>query len=348
MKPVAIDLFAGGGGTTLGLRRAGFDVRVAVEKDETKASTLLRNHHQTMVLGIPGTHGDVRLLKGRSLSSLAGLKRSRLDLLVACPPCQGFSTRGKREIHDPRNRLYVEFVRIASEMRPRAVVFENVPGIAILYHGKFLGDLGRKLEKIGYRTAVWHLHGRDLGIPQARERVFVIGLRNRQPGSPPKRRRVVTVWEAIGDLPVSHSGPALHERALPYRSKPLSAYAASLRGRNENVTGCERTRHQPYLVRRFRSLRWLQWDPSTRHRRLHPNQLAPTLTAGSRTQTACRPVHPYADRVLTIREAARIASFPDWYRFPVQTAEAWSQIGNAVPPLMGETVFRRVRSFLGK
>jgi DNA (cytosine-5)-methyltransferase 1 len=99
-------------------------------------------------------------------------------------------------------------------------------------------------------------------------------------------------------------------------------------------------------VKRFRKIKWGQRDRPTDHRRLHPHKPAPTITAGTRSLTSCRPIHPYADRVLTVREAARLASFPDWYEFPPLTAEAWSQIGNSVPPLMAKAVFGRVKSFL--
>lgn len=331
----------------MGLSRAGFSVRVAVDIDPARALSLAANHPRTRVLGIPGTCGDVREISGAELVAMSGLSEQVLDLLVACPPCQGYSLQGRRDADDPRNHLYREFVRLASELRPLALTFENVPGMASLNRGLFLSDLLDSLEMIGYESVVWRLRASELGVPQMRERIFVVGLRGQEPGTPPRKRREVSVWDAIADLPVLPPRPRGSEwRKARYRRRPRSSYAAALRGRRTTVTGCERTDHDPSLVERFRKLRWEEVDPPTWHRRLHPHKPAPTLTAGSRSRTACRPVHPYAHRVLTVREAARLASFPDWYRFPNNTAEAWSQIGNSVPPLMARAVFARLRSFL--
>jgi len=349
MGPVAIEVFAGAGGAGLGLTWAGFDTRVAVEIDATKAATYALNHPGTRVLGADGTCGDVRRVTGKDLASVAEIDDTQPDLLVGCPPCQGFSVGGKRDPNDPRNRLYLEFVRLAGELRARSVVFENVPGFVSLHDGIFFRDLKSRLEKIGYKTAVWFLQASDLGVPQTRMRVFVVGIRDKAPGAPPPRKRgpKTNVWDSIADLPVA--GP--REKGAPsaflsYRGPPRSAYAAFLRGQNVKVDSCERTRHEPGLVERFRAMRWGEMDQPTRHRRLHPYRPAPTITAGTRDSTSCRPVHPYANRVLTVREAARLASFPDWYEFPPLIAESWSEIGNCVPPLMAQAVFGSVNSFL--
>ena len=324
-------------------------MKVAVELDPAKAATFSANHPKTEVLGHAGSCGDVRQTKGEKLMKLARLGHRRLDLLVACPPCQGFSTIGKRDPQDPRNKLYLEFVRLAREMSPKAVVFENVPGIQRLYRGTFLDNLTKKLKELGYKVATWRLLASDLGVPQHRERIFVVGLRRRKPGRPPNKRKKVFPWEALADVPTSKSGvdnSNPKHRPLKYRRSSLSKYARQLRGTNTTVTACRLTRHDPDLVDRFRLLKWGEKDPSTNHRRMHPNSEGPTITAGTRSMTACRPVHPYADRVLTVREAARLTSFPDWYQFPPEVAEAWSQIGNSVPPLMAKAVFQRVRTFL--
>ena len=346
-SPTAIELFAGAGGSTLGMKRAGFEVRAAVEIDPAKVTSLVTNHPRIPVLGLGDSDGDVRRIDGDELTSFAGLNGSRLDTLVACPPCQGYSTGGKKDPTDPRNSLYLEFVRLAKELQPSSVVFENVPGMETMYQGRFLKDLLGRLNGIGYLTTVWHLKASDLGVPQIRERIFVLGLLGRVPGKPPRKRRALHVWNAIADLPVIPTRPrGAKSRAAPYRGTPRSSYAAKLRGKRSSVTGCERTRHAKSLVDRLRLLRWDQVDSPTWHRRLHPRKPATALTAGTRSLTACRPVHPYAHRVLTVREAARLASFPDWYAFPDHTAEAWSQIGNSVPPLMARAVFMRLRSFL--
>jgi DNA (cytosine-5)-methyltransferase 1 len=346
-QPVAVDLFAGAGGTTLALRQAGFRVPLAVEIDPTKALTLLRNHPGTCVLGVDGSIGDVRAL---TLSDLyrAGLSKEKpVDLLVGCPPCQGYSTQGRRDPNDPRNDLFLDFVRLAADLHPRSIVVENVPGMASLDGGRFLSTLLSGLSGLGYDVDVWKQRACELGVPQHRRRLFVVAFRGGERPSPPSPTRAPTVWEAIGDLP-SVAFRELEARGgkVPYSTPPLSNYAAYLRGRKRAVSGVEITRHTPGLVKRFTRLGFGERDSKTRHIRLDPDEFAPTITAGSRMRTACRPVHPREHRVLTVREAARLASFPDWYEFSPQIAEAWCQIGNAVPPLMAEAVFGQVRMSL--
>ena len=331
----------------MGLKYAGFDTRVAVEIDQVKAETYSANHPDTVVLGAGGTCGDVRKVSGREIANLAKLGDSKPDILVGCPPCQGYSLLGKRNPDDPRNFLYLEFVRLTKEMRPKSIVMENVPGLETLHGGTFLRAVRSRLRRLGYSTVVWHLQASDFGVPQNRRRVFVVGILGKKPGAPPLSRKgkQVRVWEAIADLPAGK--PRRNASVLRYyRRQPRSKYAARLRGTRSRVDACDTTVHAESLVKRFSRIRWGKLDRPTHHRRLHPWRCAPTITAGSRTRTSCRPIHPFADRVLTVREAARLASFPDAYEFPSHIAESWSQIGNAVPPLMARAVFSRVRSFL--
>jgi DNA (cytosine-5)-methyltransferase 1 len=343
----AIDLFAGAGGTTLALKRAGFDVPVAVEIDPAKADTLHRNQPATKVLGANGTCGDVtKLGAGDIARSLPG-EADRCDVVVGCPPCQGYSLQGSRNPRDPRNRLFEDLLRLAISLRPSAVVMENVPGMGSLSGGRFLSSFLSGLEGAGYSTTIWNLRASDFGVPQCRERLFAIGMRDGELLASPKKVSPPTVWQAIADLPtapydVVAGGQTHHD----YPGPAMSAYASALRGRKRRVSGVAVTRHDPGVSARLARLKVGQVDPQTRHRRLDPNGLATTITAGSRMRTACRPVHPYEGRVLTVREAARLASFPDWYEFPDNIAEAWSQIGNAVPPLMAQAVFESVRDAL--
>lgn len=345
-KPIAIDLFAGAGGTTLALKRSGFDVPVAIEIDPVKAATLFRNQPDTAVLGLQGTNGDVTKVVSTDIYR-AGLPRDRpLDLLVACPPCQGYSTQGKQNPRDPRNFLFEHVLRLAAALRPKAVVVENVPGMASTADGTFLSQLLSGLQGLGFETEVWKLTASRFGVPQDRQRLFIVAASDVV--SPPRGRgRSPTTWEAIADLPETTFRPAARRAVLiGYRRASISGYASQLRGRQKGVTGVEKSRHARRLVRRISHLRWGEIDPLTKHRRLHPFRPASTLTAGTRTRTACRPIHPYRNRTLTVREAARLASFPDWYEFHPVISEAWNEIGNAVPPLMAQAVFQRVRSAL--
>lgn len=335
MRPIAIDLFSGAGGTCLGLEKAGYDVKIAVEIDPFKAETLAINHPKTKVLGHGGTAGDIRKISSDDL--MAG----PVDLMVACPPCQGFSLLGNRDPSDKRNDLSMEFVRLALAIKPNRVVMENVMGMASMESGAVLKGVVSKLQENGYSVTIWSLDSADYGVPQSRKRLFVIGALGAALPSPPQKKDRVSVWEAIRDLPSIRSAIIRGKESvpIPYKRDAISDYAILMRGDLWEVANCELTEHAQLIKTRFSKLRWDETDPSTRHRRLHPQKVSPTLTAGSRSRTACRPVHPYADRVITVREAARLASFPDSYVFPSNKAEAWSQIGNCVPPLMAEAVF---------
>ncbi len=341
--PTAIDLFSGVGGTALGLEWAGFDLRLAVDFDPSKAKWLAKNHPGRTVLGVEGTEGDVRRLQAADLLSEARLKPGELDLLVGCPPCQGYSVQGNRVIGDRRNFLYRRYLALVADMRPAVVGFENVPGIETLGDGRFISDLLSELDSLGYSVRAIRANARRFGVPQDRERLFVIGTAEGKPPRPHEREKERRVGTAIADLPERRLVPRETESvAIPYTAEPTSGYADALRTADEDpgVRNCEVSRHAQDILARFRDLEPGDADPATHHRRLRADEPSTTLTAGTPSRTACRPIHPSKDRVLTAREAARLTSFPDWYRFPRQIAEAWCLIGNAVPPLMARDVFR--------
>ncbi len=344
-KPVAIDLFAGAGGATLGLRHAGFAVPVAVEIDKTKAAYLKLNNPATRVIGTNG-EGDIRSLSSATILHAAGLSEVDIDLVVGCPPCQGFSLLGNREPEDERNVLFRDFLRIGLEIGPSVFVFENVPGILSLNGGSALRELKSGLEKADYRTGLWDLNAADYGVPQMRRRLFMIAVEGEDlPVAPsPSPRSRVSTWDAIADMPESARKtrpPSTVE--VPYAGPAVSAYARRLRGSRRSVSNCEVTVHSAELKARFAELKSGDADEATWHRRLDPRKPAPTITAGTRTRTACRPVHPFKNRVLTVREAARLTGFPDWYEFPPTISEAWQEIGNSVPPPLAARVFASLK-----
>lgn len=342
-RPTAIDLFSGVGGTALGLEWAGFDVRLAVDCDAAKARWLARNHPDSKVLGLEGTVGDVLKIKPATLLSEAGVSKGGLSLLAGCPPCQGYSLQGNRDVKDVRNLLYRRYITFVDALRPAVIGFENVPGMETIGDGRFLADLLSELDRIGYDVRAFHANAKSFGLPQDRERIFVVGRLHSSPSLPVERDETEGSGPSIIDLPER----ALIEdervsRPVAYRSNPASPYARALRydRRRPKVRNCEVTRHSVEIIRRFHDLECGKSDEQTRHRRLDPDEPSTTLTAGNPSRTACRPIHPVRDRVLTVREAARLTSFPDWYQFPRQVAEAWCLIGNAVPPLMARDVFR--------
>lgn len=340
--PTTVDVCAGGGGLSLGFYSAGFRVVAALEIDAVAATTHRSNFPDSIVFG-PGdgrdSQGDLTKVTGGELLKAIGLERGQLGLLMGGLPCQGFSLMGNRLVSDPRNWLYLDFVRLIDELRPEAYFIENVPAMESIDDGSIFNDLLARLRALGYSATSSVINAATYGVPQLRTRLFVVGRRDgvavKLPSGPLDEARYTTVQDAIHDLPsdlsqVPMGGPF----ELPYASKASSHYARLMRGSSTLVTNCVPTHHDEEVKSRLRALAPGETEPMTRHRRLDPSRPAWTLRAGSRTRTACRPIHPNEPRVITIREAARLGSFPDEFEFPQEKAPAHMLIGNSVPPLL--------------
>lgn len=338
----AVEICAGGGGMSTGIAQAGFDVRAAAEIDPDQAAVFARNHPTTRLL--QGSQGDIRSLSGERLMEAAGLARGDLDLLAGGIPCQGFSSNGKRRLADPRNSLWTHVPRLARETGARLVVVENVPGMLSLGNGKFVAGLRAGLEHEGYVVSILKVDAADYGVPQHRKRLFIVGAPDAVE-LPPKPKAPVSVWEALRDLPEGPADdPAVNE-GLPYAAPP-SDYARALRGDQKRVMDCAVVNHADFLVKRFRLLKAGQRDEPTRHRRLHARRPSYTMLAGAKTITACRPVHPYRHRVLTVREGARLFGYPDSYRFAPTVQKSWYALGNSVPPPLASAMFSHLAALL--
>jgi DNA (cytosine-5)-methyltransferase 1 len=273
------------------------------------------------------------------------------DVLVGGPPCQGFSIRGRRKPDDHRSALSFRFAEIAVELAPRVVVMENVGGLLTM------GDTAERLRAVlasgGYANAAWRkVSAPDFGIPQRRLRVLLLGTRQGSiPAAPdliPIGARRTTVADALAGLPRPRSKPNLpSEGQLPYPIRARwSPYALALRSSTGGVSGNQRTEHLENVGARLASLRQGGYDTQTGYRRLRAQGVSFTLRAGTRRRTAFRPIHPSAARVITVREAARLQSFPDWYEFDEVLSLAHVQIGNSVPPLLARAVGEAVRGLV--
>ncbi len=409
-RPVAVDLFAGAGGLSLGLEQAGFDVAAAVEYDPVHAAAHKFNFPKTTVLCTDVARLETKALRHAVESGLTAHGRNlkewdgEVDLVAGGPPCQGFSLIGKRLVDDVRNRLVFHFVRLVVAMRPRYFVMENVPGMTTGGHASILDELIREFEKAGYRFPAEHkyrvLNAADFGVPQERRRLFLIGTRKdipvvahtpdptvraapKRPGEGPKgscaessSSRLVegpTVWDAVGDLPNLNGFPSLLDsdetRLSPKRlllmENAASRYARLLRciesdskdlshlriWDRETLTASMRTEHTDESIKRFKATACGQTEPVSRFYKLHPEGLCNTLRAGSGSErgafTSPRPLHPHYPRVLSNREAARLHSFPDWFRPHATKWHGFRQIGNSVPPLLGRAVGAQVVKALG-
>jgi DNA (cytosine-5)-methyltransferase 1 len=354
-KPIVVDVFSGVGGLTLGFHRSGFDVIASFDVDPINITTYHENFPHTL-----SVRADVSKLTGSEARKLIGLPES-VDIDVVCggPPCQGFSLIGKRLSDDPRNRLLVEFARLIGELRPKYFVIENVAGLMFGKARNVLAEALRLLRKAGYRwvTPIRILNSTDYGVPQTRKRVIVLGYRANQtsPKYPKKRSRKVTVREALGDLYViGRRKSLLHRDEFAGKLGRSTAYSRRLRSRSQagvSLTGCQRCSHDPEVIQRFKKTNPGTSEPISRFHRLHLDRPSPTLRAGTGKDkgsfTAARPIHPTQPRCITVREAARLHSFPDWFQFHPTQWHGFRQVGNSVPPSLAWVVAKEIQSALG-
>ena len=344
---IGIDLFAGAGGMSLGAFKAGIKVEFAVELDKFAAKTYGRNHPRSVL-----HQGDIRAITKQKLQPW--LNRSDQVVVFGGPPCQGFSWSNARTRNTANraNWLFMEFIRVVRFLKPAWVVFENVQGIVDTADGVFVQQISDRLENLGYALYSARLNALNFRVPQDRTRFFLVGSRDRCtftfPLPQPER---LTVDDAIRDLPLLENGESKCWHAYG-RARP-SEYARNLR---EELTGCCNhlvTHNAPFVLRRYQFIppggNWEHIparlmknyaDCSRCHtgiyRRLKAD--APSVVIGNFRKNML--IHPTQDRGLSVREAARIQSFPDSYTFCGSIGFQQQQVGNAVPPLLAESVFR--------
>ena len=371
-RPLAIDLFAGAGGMSLGFEQAGFDVIAAIEYDPIHAAVHEFNFPYAKTIC-----ADATKLNGTDILRCSGLSQGQVDLVFGGPPCQGFSLMGKRLADDPRNSLVFHFCRLVSEIKPRFVVMENVAGLAIGGARSVLEAVISMLHEDGYdvRTPVLTLNAAHYGVPQDRRRLFVLACHAGEslPEYPlqthvlPHEESVFslphcpTVQEAIGDLPdIDNFEDLWVKDSVPYNPGPASVYARQLRGDIANdcdfshpriyhhnlLTSSMRTEHTDISIKRFAATQGGETEPVSHFLRLPLNGVCNTLRAGTASDrgafTSPRPIHPVFPRCISVREAARLHSYPDWFRFHVTKWHGFRQIGNSVPPLLAWAVAKQI------
>jgi DNA (cytosine-5)-methyltransferase 1 len=378
-RPIAIDLFAGAGGMSLGFEQAGFDVAAAVEIDPVHCAVHKFNFPDTVI--IPRS---VAGLSAKDLRAVAGIGQKTVDCVFGGPPCQGFSLIGQRVLDDPRNSLVLEFVRLVAEIEARTFVFENVKGLTVGKHRAFLDELVAAFDRAGYAVRLpWSvLDAARYDTPQHRQRLILFGARKGElvPDYPPpvcnaadERRPIAglppgpTCEAALGDLPDADIFPALVDSDTIYTDrfgKP-SRFAASLRAQTNDawhygyvrewspqlLTSSARTAHSDISRRRFAETTPGDVEPISRFFKLAADGLSNTLRAGTDGArgafTSPRPIHYRYNRCVTVREMARLHGFPDWFRFHATKWHGGRQIGNAVPPPLARAVASSVIDGLG-
>ncbi len=339
---------------SLGAAWAGIDVRAAVEVKPAACQTFIKNHPNTKLIA-----NDIRQVKQIDIPN-----RDRELVLFGGPPCQGFSTSNQRtrDIDNDNNWLFCEFIRMVRLIQPEWVVFENVAGIVHTAGGYFVRSLETRLRRAGYRTSSALLNALDFGVPQRRTRFFLIASRDQTPPdlAPPQQRQLpITVAQAIADLPVLRNGSSTDVRT--YRTKPRSPYAASLRNGGKECSGHLVSRNAEDIVSRYpyipqggnwedipKRMMGSYFDTSRCHTGIYKRLVAdePSVVLGNFRKNML--IHPTQNRGLSVREAARLQSFPDDYEFCGSIGLKQQQVGNAVPPLLARGVFKAIVSHLGR
>jgi DNA (cytosine-5)-methyltransferase 1 len=353
-KIIGIDLFSGAGGMSLGAKEAGIDVRLAVENDFFACETYRHNLPNTALFD-----KDIRLLTEQSF----GLPSKSNIILFGGPPCQGFSTSNQktRNVNNENNWLFEEFVRVIKLLKPSPqwIVFENVKGFSETADGVFLDKVISDLESLKYNVSFKKLNAVDFGVPQKRTRFFVVGNLDGVIFKFPNPSSLVhhTVMDALKDLPSLEVGA--NENWKEYGYELPSLYGKSLRGELQKSANHQVTRNSELIISRYRHIpqggNWqniptnlLQnYKDFTRchtgiYHRLNEN--TPSIVIGNYRKNML--IHPSQDRGLSVREAARLQSFPDWFEFKGSIGFQQQQVGNAVPPLLAKAVFKKITDYL--
>ncbi len=368
-RPVAVDFFCGAGGMSLGFEQASFDIVYATDIDGHHVAVHSRN--------FPNCRTVCQPIEDFHLGELTDIIEDvgEIDLVFGGPPCQGFSNMGLRDSKDPRNTLVDRFAKVIQMILPKAFVMENVPGMLAGETRRVLDRFIKRLESCHYTIAkpVQVLDASDFGVPQKRTRLFVIGIRNdldatpRYPsracaGQPPRP----TVAQAISDLPrVSKHLELFKRNWVDYDKEPRTAYSRVARGKardpsdysypriwNDGIcSGVLRVRHSEKTKYMYSVTPPGQTVPGHKLPRLDPKGVAPTLRAGSDSShgsyTAPRPVHPFEPRCITVKEAARLHGYPDWFElYPIKW-HAYRQIGNSVCPPVSRAIGQQILRAMG-
>jgi len=344
-----VDLFCGAGGMSIGALMSGINVKHAVELNVYAATTFKYNHPSTML-----HNQDIRTVSCKNFQNLC---KNEPTVVFGGPPCQGFSTSNQttRSKKNAENWLFKEYLRLVDGIKPEWVVFENVRGLVETEGGYFLDAVLRGFSKLGYTTSHFVLNSADFGVPQKRKRLFIVGSLSGIHIDAPRKtvKKFVTVKEAISDLPELENGAAIN--TMVYPKKARFVYAKALRGHLNQCTNNIVTNNAKYIIERYGCVpQGGNWENIPKHmmknysdrsrchtgiyRRLVENE--PSIVIGNFRKNML--IHPWKDRGLSVREAARLQSIPDWFEFQGSIGFQQQQVGNLVPPLLAKAVFDQI------
>ena len=349
-KMIAIDLFSGCGGFSFGFQQAGFDVVLGVDNNKIALQTFEHNHNnsKTMMSDLQSNQGIESIIEATS--------HYQVDVIIAGPPCQGFSLTGKRNEYDTRNSLFEAVFKVAKKIKPKALLIENVPGLSTLYKGKAKSKIIELCDELGYTCNVKILYAPEYGIPQIRKRIFFVALRKdlgffNFPKPILNEENYVNCKDAIGDLPSLEFD--LGEETLQYDKEPSTDYQKKMRNGMKMIKNHIGTKHTKHVINVIS-----QVPEGGNHKdlpigvgdsrkfneawtRYHSKKPSKTIDTGHRNH-----FHYKFNRVPTVRENARLQSFPDSFIFMGNKTEQYKQVGNAVPPLLGKVLAEELKKYL--
>lgn len=354
----AVDLFAGAGGLSLGFEQAGFKILLGIEKDPYAAETYKQNRKKASTIVLAE---DVIELDSDKLLRILKMKKGEIDILMGGPPCQGFSISNMRTrtLNNPKNLLYKEFVRYVKDLKPRWFLLENVSGMDIFKGGLVRDVIMAEMKTAGYACESRIVNAASYGVPQIRRRIFIVGNRIGVdfkfpiPSHGNGGRAYMTVWEAISDLPPLENGHNKDAEKYKKNGREITNYQKIMRkgwrkqyclhnlvSKNNGLV-LNRYRFIPpggnwedipeYLMGNYRDKRRCH---SGIYRRLQWDELSVVVSNFRKNML----IHPEQDRGLSVREAARLQSFPDWYVFYGPLGAQQQQVANAVPPLLARKI----------
>lgn len=333
-----IDLFCGVGGFSLGFEMSGFESVLAIDHWSDAVKTYNFNRKKEIA-----TTMDIHELNSEMLKSLQ--EQHDIVGIIGGPPCQGFSTVGTRSIDDERNHLYLEYFRVVKEVRPKFFVIENVKGLMTLNKGMFKKDILERFGSLGYNiTEPKVLNASHYGVPQMRERVFFVGILDNDFTFPHPFNYTVSAKEAISDLPSLEDINGFLE-IYPYEIEPQSEYQSLMRENSVFITNHNETKHSQQTIdvikmvpdgggiKDLPSEYWNIRKYNKAFQRMNSNLPSHTIDTGHRNY-----FHYKENRIPSVRECARIQSFPDHFQFIGAKSSQYKQVGNAVPPLLGKAI----------
>ncbi|MCP1384811.1 DNA cytosine methyltransferase [Runella salmonicolor] len=344
-KFIGVDIFSGAGGMSMGASMAGINVKIAIENNKHAAETFALNHPNSKVIV-----EDISKISSNEIINDVPF------ILFGGPPCQGFSNSNTRtkNVENPNNLLFEQYLRFVKELNPEWVVFENVEGFKYFEKGFLVDELERRLDYLGYSTKSSILWASDYGVPQNRNRFFLVANRkNIEFEFPQIHFKKISVYEAIYDLPTLVNGDSFDE--LPYKTKILNSYTRIMRKNSEKSFQNYVSKNKEYVIERYKHIGQGQnWSaiPSqlmgnyktiqNTHSGIYKRLVAdkPSVVIANYRKNML--IHPFENRGLSVREAARLQSFPDNFLFKGSLMHIQQQIGNAVPPLLAKAIFEQI------